>query len=325
MPRILNIQPRAHVEAAVPKPWPESLPAKKPPVGTRNQWHAATPERQEDVGAALRALAQSAENRAAALKQIAEQAVRVIGADGFAIALSHGDAVVCECSVGFAPAVGTAIREGGLSAQCLRSGRPVKCADLQNSEISGQNGVGVRSTLMVPVLQGGHAIGLLAAFSPSQDAFDDDDIAWMTHAADAVSSIELVKEAAQRRVAALLATLPSATYTVAAGIAPDLVEKVRGWMASQNEVRSACATVSLIAAALAGCVLVSPRLIGMPFWLWLSALPLGLAAIGSGHYSRFVASRTDAEMSWRQIAGIAVGYAVVFTLVVILAMMYGDF
>src|SRR5258708_27285932 len=66
------------------------------------------------------------------LLSLALQAREVAGADGAAVAVSDGSAVICRASVGSAPDVGARIQpDTGLSGECLRSGEIVACYDTE--------------------------------------------------------------------------------------------------------------------------------------------------------------------------------------------------
>ena len=116
-----------------------------------------------------------------ALDDLAEQACLQTNATGAALALASGDDFVCVATTGdTAPDFGARLNtESGLSAFCLRSREMQHCADTEtdprvHSQVCRQ--LGVRSVLVVPLLQGERLVGVFEIFSPVPQAFSDHDI-----------------------------------------------------------------------------------------------------------------------------------------------------
>jgi len=118
----------------------------------------------------------------AALRLIAERARSLTRGTGAAIALSHKGSMICRASVGScAPALGTRLDpKSRFSAECIRSGTPLRCDDAQNHLwIDGERAreFGLRSVLAAPVQYEREVVGLLEVFSTEPSAFDEGDLA----------------------------------------------------------------------------------------------------------------------------------------------------
>lgn len=115
------------------------------------------------------------------LQLVAERAFAITGADGIAIALADGDAIVCRASCGaIAPDPGTKLDgSAGFSGACLRSGQTVRCNDSEtddrvNPEIC--RSLGTRSMVAVPLAAKQRVAGLIEAFSTEPYGFNDSDV-----------------------------------------------------------------------------------------------------------------------------------------------------
>lgn len=112
------------------------------------------------------------------LQLVAERARALTGADGVAIALAEGDAIVCHGSTGkIAPDPGARLDPtAGFSGACLSSGKVVRCddseIDLRVDPLACRN-LGARSMVAVPLLAKDSVIGLIEAFSAEPYGFDD--------------------------------------------------------------------------------------------------------------------------------------------------------
>ena len=111
------------------------------------------------------------------LLSLALQAREVAGADGAAVAVSDGSAVICRASVGSAPDVGARIQpDTGLSGECLRSGEIVACYD---TETDGRvdplvaRELNMRSAVILPIGRHDMPAGLLEVFFAREHAFDE--------------------------------------------------------------------------------------------------------------------------------------------------------
>ena len=115
------------------------------------------------------------------LQLVAERALAITGADGVAVALAEGDAIVCRASAGtIAPDAGMRLDpNSGFSGECLVSGRIVRCDDTETDsrvDLRACQRLGVRSLLAVPLSAKQSVIGLLEAFSNEPYGFNDSDV-----------------------------------------------------------------------------------------------------------------------------------------------------
>jgi len=140
--------------------------------------------REGDLLAAIaetrRAAAEAGDLRAA-LSLVAARALEISGATGAAIAIGAQGEMTCWAMSGpTAPPLGAPVPlDSGLSGECLRSRRTLRCDDTKgdprvNREACARLG-GVGSMLLVPLLQRRGAIGILEVFSTKPRAFDDTD------------------------------------------------------------------------------------------------------------------------------------------------------
>ena len=115
------------------------------------------------------------------LQSVSERALRITGADGVAIALAEGDAIVCRASSGhIAPETGVRLDvSSGFSGACFRSGLIVRCDDSEfdpRVDAAMCRRLGTRSMVAVPLTSHGKVIGLLEAFSSDAYGFNDSDV-----------------------------------------------------------------------------------------------------------------------------------------------------
>jgi GAF domain-containing protein len=116
-----------------------------------------------------------------ALNFVAARALDLTGATGAAIAITDHGQMICWATNGpTAPPLGAVVPlDSGISGECLLSQRPVRCDDTEsdphvNREACARLG-GVRSMLLVPLIQHRVALGILEVFSTKPAAFDDTD------------------------------------------------------------------------------------------------------------------------------------------------------
>ena len=126
------------------------------------------------------AVAESGDLRAA-LNLVAGRAVEITGSTGAAIAIDTQGEMTCWAMSGpTAPPLGAPLPlDSGLSGECLRSRRTLRCDDTEsdprvNREACARLG-GVGSMLLVPLVRRNGASGILEVFSTKPRAFDDAD------------------------------------------------------------------------------------------------------------------------------------------------------
>lgn len=128
-----------------------------------------------------------------ALLHFAGQALACTAADGAAIALAEGAAIVCRATAGeIAPPLGTKLDEAsGISGACLRSGRWLRCDDPRvdpHADRESCQALGINSILAVPVGERGGVLGLMEVFSRSPYAFKEPHCAALQELAKTLAS-----------------------------------------------------------------------------------------------------------------------------------------
>jgi GAF domain-containing protein len=119
-----------------------------------------------------------------AIHVIAERAQSLTGATGAAIALRHGDEIVCRARTGrTAPDLGVRLQtNSGISADCVRTGEVVLCNDAERNHrvnLASCRSLGVRSILAAPLRHFRKTLGVFEVLSGSPNAFDHHDVATM--------------------------------------------------------------------------------------------------------------------------------------------------
>lgn len=115
------------------------------------------------------------------LQLVAARALAITGADGVAIALAEGDAIVCRAMAGqITPDAGVRLDpNSGFSGACLSSGQVVRCDDTESDSrvnAAACRVLGVRSMVAVPLSARQTIIGLVEAFSSEPQGFNDCDV-----------------------------------------------------------------------------------------------------------------------------------------------------
>ena len=166
-----TVVPSARVEAA-PVVAPPVLPAEALPA---NPTPAAGPDwttEADDPG----------------LEELVRSMMLMTAADGAAIALRVGDAIVCRATAGNAPRVGVKLNpDAGLSGRCLHEAEPVLCRDSEtDSTVNAEacRALRLRAALLVPVKRETQVEGVLEVFSSRPDIFDIGDVAALQRLAE---------------------------------------------------------------------------------------------------------------------------------------------
>lgn len=115
---------------------------------------------------------------------IAERAQALTGATGAAIALRHGDEMVCSARTGrTAPDLGVRLQtNAGISGDCVRTGEVVLCHDAERNprvDLASCRRLGVRSILAAPLRHFRRTLGVFEVLSAAPYAFDSRDVATM--------------------------------------------------------------------------------------------------------------------------------------------------
>ena len=115
---------------------------------------------------------------------IAERAQTLTGATGSAIALQHGEEMICRARSGrTAPDLGVRLQtDTGLSAECVRTGEILLCHDAEKNprvDLASCRRLGARSILVAPLRHYRRTLGVFEVLSASPYAFDQRDVATM--------------------------------------------------------------------------------------------------------------------------------------------------
>jgi GAF domain-containing protein len=119
-----------------------------------------------------------------AISVIAERAQSLTGATGSAIALRHGEDIICRARTGrTAPDLGARLQtDSGISAECVRTGEVVLCNDAERNpkvDLASCRRLGVRSILVAPLRHFRRTLGVFEVLSAAPYAFDGRDVATM--------------------------------------------------------------------------------------------------------------------------------------------------
>ena len=114
------------------------------------------------------------------LSLVSNRAISILGATGSAIALQRNGTMVCRASGGATgPALGAHLSaEFGLSGECLRTGQPVLCNDVDKDprvDTMAAHSLGIRSLIVAPVFHHRTTVGVLEVFSSHPDFFNKED------------------------------------------------------------------------------------------------------------------------------------------------------
>lgn len=112
-----------------------------------------------------------------ALHLLARSAMALTDAAGVAIVLGDSNTMQCRASAGVAPEVGTQLDpDSGLSGHSLRTKSVILCQDAwadPRVNVAAARQMDTRSILIVPITMAGIVVGLIEAFSPATNHFDE--------------------------------------------------------------------------------------------------------------------------------------------------------
>lgn len=125
----------------------------------------------------------------AIFRTVSDTAKALTGAEGVALALRTGGAVVCRARSGnLAPEIGDKVDAGsGISGECLRTSRALRCDDTQTDDRVDPEvcrSLGIRSIAVVPLRWHDGTVGILEAFSPRAYAFGGEQISLLKRLAE---------------------------------------------------------------------------------------------------------------------------------------------
>jgi len=156
---------------------PKSMSWSEPPEVKANPF-AGLPH--SDLAVALRQRVQEGMSPELALdvvlNEVVVRAADATGASAAALALAREGEMVCRASTGLhAPGLGIRLNtRDGLSGECLRTREPQLCLDTETDErvdAEACRRLGIRSMLIVPILDKDDLIGVIEVFSPDPDTF----------------------------------------------------------------------------------------------------------------------------------------------------------
>src|SRR5438270_6819687 len=112
------------------------------------------------------------------LNEVVEQAGLTTGATGAAIVLQRDGEMVCRASSGAtAPDLGARLdTSAGLTAECVRTRSTQRCDDAlldARADLEASARLGIRSVMVMPLLQQGALVGLFELFSTRPNAFGE--------------------------------------------------------------------------------------------------------------------------------------------------------
>jgi putative methionine-R-sulfoxide reductase with GAF domain len=145
-----------------------------------------------------------------AISVIAERAQALTGATGAAIALRHGDEIICRARTGrTAPDLGVRLQtDSGISADCVRTGEIVLCHDAERNpfvDLASCRRLGARSILAAPLRHFRKTLGVFEVLSRAPHAFDERDVATMQLLSSlmvaAISRLSSIQPTSQRQSA----------------------------------------------------------------------------------------------------------------------------
>ncbi len=120
-------------------------------------------------------------NPVSAMQFVVERACTLTRAHGAALALWHGDRMICQANAGTAvPDIGAEIRtDARLSGLCLRTRHAWRCDDDTDPNVNAEacRDLGIRSVIAAPLHHLNRVLGMLQVLSSEAFAFDDHDVA----------------------------------------------------------------------------------------------------------------------------------------------------
>jgi putative methionine-R-sulfoxide reductase with GAF domain len=123
-------------------------------------------------------------------KLVLEQACLVTGATGAAIALVRGERLVCRATTGpNAPKLGVCLDGTGLLGSCIQTRQLRHCNDTETDgrvDAEACRHLGVRSIVVLPLMDGDELFGVFAILSPQPNAFGKRDLDSLQALADRI-------------------------------------------------------------------------------------------------------------------------------------------
>lgn len=151
-----------------------------------------SPRYEPAYAVALQAGARPGETTATSVLQFGVDRARALtGAAGAALAMHEGSRLVCRARSGsMAPDLGVEVGRNSVTAVCARSGQLWRSHDTERDPWVNREScraLGIRSLVVAPVIAVRNVIGILEAFSPEPQAFDDEQTATVQLMASAIA------------------------------------------------------------------------------------------------------------------------------------------
>ena len=148
------------------------------------------------------------------LHELVVRALADTGASSAALALTRGHEMVCRAATGLhAPDLGVPLNTSdGLSGACLHTCQPQLCADTESDPRVAPaiaRGLGIRSMLIVPVLDDEDLVGVLEVFSSEPAAFSEHEQTLLEASARDCARVRNAAVDLGRRPPAAFALVPS--------------------------------------------------------------------------------------------------------------------
>lgn len=129
------------------------------------------------------------------LAVITQRAQTFTGASAAAVAMrdeATGE-ILCQARSGAgAPAIGSAVGAGTFTAQCILSGKELRCDDAETDprvDFYAVRSMNIRSIVVIPVKDGKHVIGVLSVFAPVPRIFTITHVAVLKTMADQIAML----------------------------------------------------------------------------------------------------------------------------------------
>jgi hypothetical protein len=242
--------------------------------------------------------AERTEGAVSSLKRELEQACLATGAAGAAIALVQGKNVICSATAGsHVPDIGVSLDpHKGLSGCCFQTRELQNCTDTETDsrvDPEASRRLGVRSIVVLPLINGDDLFGIVEMFSSQPNAFGEHDLDTIRGLAERI--VERKRKAAA--ITPIVARKESSFFTnkvdtrVSLAQIHSLDSALRGWkrISRRNDLRGMALGTLVIAAAMLLGALVGWRL------GWRKAT-LGFRSGSSSYRSNVRDERTDHTM-----------------------------
>jgi len=162
------------------------------------------------------------------------------------------------------------------------------------------------------------------AFSRDADAFQPKHQMWMSATADFLVDDNFARSEAETSETEVTTTPATDVYAIRNNELPVDVFRIQAWLAEKRQQSEFWTNSSLVSGGAGLLLLASPRYLPIPYWMWLLAGPLALAAVSAGHYARFLSRRAQSAHHPINAVGLVLGYVVAISFAVVLGILQSD-